>query len=35
METNAASLMRLSSARCLGRMRCREPLAKTIVEALL
>ncbi len=35
METNAASLMRLSSARYLGRMRYREPLAKTIVEALL
>jgi dethiobiotin synthetase len=34
-ETNAASLMRLSSARYLGRMRYREPLAKAIVEQLL
>ena len=35
METNAASLMQLTSARYLGRMRYREPLSKTIVEALL
>ena len=35
METNADSLRRLTSARYLGRMRHREPLARTIVEALL
>ncbi len=35
METNAASLMRLTSARYLGRMRYPAPLSKTIVEALL
>jgi dethiobiotin synthetase len=35
METNAASLMRLTSARYLGRMHYREPLAKAIVEQLL
>jgi dethiobiotin synthetase len=35
IETNAASPMRLTSARYLGRMRYREPLAKAIVEALL
>src|ERR1700687_2382359 len=35
METNAASLKRLTSARYLGRMRYREPLAKAIVEQLL
>lgn len=34
-ETNEASLMRLTSAPYLGRMRYREPLAKAIVEALL
>ena len=34
-ETNAASLMRLTSARYLGRMRYREPLSKAIVEQLL
>ena len=34
METSAESLRRLS-ARNLGRMRYREPLARTIVEALL
>ncbi len=34
-ETNEASLMRLTSAPYLGRMRHREPLAKAIVEALL
>jgi len=35
METNAASLMRLTSTRYLGRMRYREPLSKEIVEQLL
>jgi dethiobiotin synthetase len=35
METNAASLMRLTSTPYLGRMRYREPLAKAIVEQLL
>ena len=35
METSAESLSRLTSARHLGRMRYREPLARTIVEALL
>jgi dethiobiotin synthetase len=35
METNADSLMSLSSARYLGRMRYREPLGKVVVEALL
>ena len=35
METNADSLRRLTSARYLGRMRYREPLAKVVVEALL
>jgi dethiobiotin synthetase len=34
-ETSAESLRRLTGARYLGRMRHREPLAKTIVEALL
>jgi dethiobiotin synthetase len=34
-ETNADSLMMLTGARCLGRMRYREPLAKAIVEQLL
>ncbi len=34
-ETNAASLIRLSNAPYLGRMRYREPLAKAIVEQLL
>lgn len=35
METNAASLMKLTSGRYLGRMRYREPLARAIVEQLL
>ena len=35
METHAASLMSLTSARYLGRMRYREPLSKAIVEQLL
>jgi dethiobiotin synthetase len=34
METSAASLRGLTSARYLGRMRYREPLARTIVESL-
>jgi dethiobiotin synthetase len=34
-ETNAASLMSLTGAHYLGRMRYREPLAKAIVEQLL
>jgi dethiobiotin synthetase len=35
METNEDSLMRVTSARYLGRMRYREPLSKTLVEQLL
>jgi dethiobiotin synthetase len=34
-ETNAASLIQLTSARYLGRMQYREPLARAIVEQLL